>query len=386
MPHVSDISRRMRSFVATSNIAIYLSVFLGVLLLIVIIWRSFGWFEIKRDFVVWNVSYLEKQWWVPDGSLIPVVWTLKIWPYKDLRNQRYQFVWSPKVLQFWLYNFTLTEGKRFFNEIASKGTKIQGVMESTQYQNSSESNDSSTSNNQSQFEQLKDDFLWNKNLRIVSDQSLWLNFQHAKTFLMDTGFIIQTANVTYSSYNKNREIFFMGTDSGVLLSLQELFKKDWGMATGGPLYDATSQSYTHPNLVVCPINCRHRIETLVDSAQNSIVMYQQYITDSSIQHILKKKKQEWIMIQLILWQNDSNSSNGSLDEKIFLDAMKDIIKYQSSPYVHAKAILVDNQFLLIGSMNMSANSLDNNREIGILLLDPEHIRYFTNVFTKDWRK
>lgn len=33
------------------------------------------------------------------------------------------------------------------------------------------------------------------------------------------------------------------------------------------------------------------------------------------------------------------------------------------PYVHTKMILIDKKILLLGSMNLSANSLDNNREI-----------------------
>jgi phosphatidylserine/phosphatidylglycerophosphate/cardiolipin synthase-like enzyme len=34
-------------------------------------------------------------------------------------------------------------------------------------------------------------------------------------------------------------------------------------------------------------------------------------------------------------------------------------------------------------MNMSATSIDKNREIGIILMQPEHIRYFNAVFAKD---
>jgi len=33
------------------------------------------------------------------------------------------------------------------------------------------------------------------------------------------------------------------------------------------------------------------------------------------------------------------------------------------PYLHTKMILIDDEILLLGSMNLSANSLDNNREI-----------------------
>ena len=56
------------------------------------------------------------------------------------------------------------------------------------------------------------------------------------------------------------------------------------------------------------------------------------------------------------------------------------------PYVHTKMILIDQKILLLGSMNLSANSLDNNREIWILLLDPQLITAFLDQFRADWEK
>jgi hypothetical protein len=50
-----------------------------------------------------------------------------------------------------------------------------------------------------------------------------------------------------------------------------------------------TQDMLHPNLVVCPFNCRPRLEALLNHAQKSIVMYQQYIADKRIQDILTEK-------------------------------------------------------------------------------------------------
>lgn len=40
------------------------------------------------------------------------------------------------------------------------------------------------------------------------------------------------------------------------------------------------------------------------------------------------------------------------------------------PYVHAKAIFVDGEIGYIGSINFTQNSIDNNREVGLLFLEP----------------
>ena len=62
----------------------------------------------------------------------------------------------------------------------------------------------------------------------------------------------------------------------------------------------TKMDALHPNLVVCPFNCRKRIEALLNHAQSSIVMYQQYIADNDIQKILSAKKNDGVDIKLIL--------------------------------------------------------------------------------------
>jgi phosphatidylserine/phosphatidylglycerophosphate/cardiolipin synthase-like enzyme len=55
-------------------------------------------------------------------------------------------------------------------------------------------------------------------------------------------------------------------------------------------------------------------------------------------------------------------------------------------YNHTKMILIDHKTLLLGSMNLSANSLDNNREIWILLIDPTIIDEFSSQFYSDRKK
>lgn len=84
-------------------------------------------------------------------------------------------------------------------------------------------------------------------------------------------------------------------------------------------------------------------------------------------------------------KNSSSNNEKNTDEK-FYDSLGNMLQKQANPYVHAKAILVDDQFLLIGSMNMSDMSLDKNREIGILLMNKAQIDTFKKTFLKDWEK
>jgi len=58
------------------------------------------------------------------------------------------------------------------------------------------------------------------------------------------------------------------------------------------------------------------------------------------------------------------------------------ILYLTRPYVHAKMILVDNH-VFIGSQNFSTTSLDNNREVGIMLAGQGLVQNAYQVFRKD---
>ena len=54
-------------------------------------------------------------------------------------------------------------------------------------------------------------------------------------------------------------------------------------------------------------------------------------------------------------------------------------------YNHTKIIIIDHSVMLLGSMNMSANSLDNNREYGVIIRDPGLIAQVESGFEADWK-
>ena len=62
------------------------------------------------------------------------------------------------------------------------------------------------------------------------------------------------------------------------------------------------------------------------------------------------------------------------------------VKLIRSPYIHAKLVLADGTRGWIGSENFSANSLDNNRELGILLRHPDILKTLAATFEQDWAK
>ena len=53
-------------------------------------------------------------------------------------------------------------------------------------------------------------------------------------------------------------------------------------------------------------------------------------------------------------------------------------------YMHAKIIVVDNKVAFVGSENISTQSLDQNRELGIIVSDPSALNTLQTTFQNDW--
>ena len=139
-----------------------------------------------------------------------------------------------------------------------------------------------------------------------------------------------------------------------------------------------SHSDLHPNLVVCNINCREVITHLLSWAQHSIAIETQYLTDPQLFDILANQSEK-LDLKMIFSNTESVSDLPSY-------FWNNKVRLMKKPYLHTKMILIDDEILLLGSMNLSANSLDNNREIWILINDPDLIWEFKKSFAQDWEK
>ena len=279
-------------------------------------------------------------------------------PGESLSKEVSEFNSTQNTLNLRTYEFTHPEFKSTLKNLAQNDVNVRIIVEDNKYQQF-----------QNTLKVLIQDFSWYSNIQLKSDKQMGTEYQHAKVNLIDSGFIIQTANLTKSSFASNREHFFQSYDSGVRNSLKNIFDKD---RNGEKL----TMKDIHPNLVICNINCRGVIEQLLNSAQNSIIIQTQYITDDALRTILKTKK-DLPEFKMLVADTDSNTD---LVRAFWPDHAKKFTQY----YNHTKMILIDHKILLLGSMNLSSNSLDKNREIWILLLDLTIIDEFATQFGKDW--
>ena len=330
-------------------------VLLVIFVLVVIFLIDIKWWP-------WYWNTLQKEEFNSENffeNLKIIPWTILQWPSNDLYSRYWEFLKNTdEYLKLETYDFTNKFFKTHFQGISNRWVPVQIILENNKYQQY-----------QNTFRQLQEYFSENKNIELRSDEQMWTSYVHAKVTLNEDGFRIQTANLTKSSFESNREHFFYSNDSDFHESLEKLLDADW-------VWDDLSTLDLHPNLVVCPLNCRDVIKTLLESAEKSIVIQTQYITDKEILDILHKKSEQ-VDMAIIVADTDDNYDLVSY----FWPSIARTLKMH---YNHTKMILVDEKYLLIGSMNLSANSLDNNREIWIILMDTWDIVVFEKWFKQDW--
>ena len=294
-----------------------------------------------------------------------VTWILLSWPHATNRDKRsHALSNNTSFLYGRIYDITYNNAIYRLQQ-QSERYPITFIVENKKYQQYGDD-----------FKKLEAKFSW-YNISVLKDQQLGINLTHAKTFVGDTYWVIQTANLNRTSFVDNREHFFISQDAVIRDNLIWLFLLDQKKIANPS--SVTPQDYTNllttfsPNLLICPLNCRQTIEGIVVNAQERIRISAQYITDQSILNILKRKKN--LDIRILTNKFDANRN-------LIRALGQDAIVFETHVYNHDKLLLIDN-VLIIWSMNLSENALDNNREIGIVLTDPLMIQQAESLFSKE---
>ena len=108
------------------------------------------------------------------------------------------------------------------------------------------------------------------------------------------------------------------------------------------------------------------------------------MNDPGIEQALANAEQHGVKVQVIL---PSPSGSGSSSNSNGIATIKQGgVQVREDPrlYMHAKIIVVDGQKAFVGSENISTQSLDQNRELGILVSDASVMHTLEQTFQQDW--
>jgi len=181
-----------------------------------------------------------------------------------------------------------------------------------------------------------------------------------------------TANLTRAAFASNREYLALLTDPTEVAELGALFEADWARTPHAP------RSHT---LVAAPHNARERIAALISSAQSILDVAAEEMVDAAAIRLLGEAAARGVAVRVLMSGEPTDSSAAG---RAALVRAGFGVRLLAKPYIHAKLILADDTRLYVGSVNLSARSLDRNREVGVLLSSRPVLELAKSTFERDW--
>jgi phosphatidylserine/phosphatidylglycerophosphate/cardiolipin synthase-like enzyme len=203
-------------------------------------------------------------------------------------------------------------------------------------------------------------------------------FTHEKSAVIDGEALIFTANATRSSVSRNREFGAALDDPADVAEIATAFEADWNRAPFEP---------RSLDLIWSPANSRDRLTEFIRSAQTSIEVYAASAQDDGLIQTLAEAGQRGVRVRML-----SSPARGEDAEDGNADGLNQLqrggvdVRLLKSPYVHAKVFIVDGARAFLGSQNISATSLNLNRELGVIFSDPAAVKRISATFQTDWNK
>lgn len=206
-------------------------------------------------------------------------------------------------------------------------------------------------------------------------------YTHAKVMLIDdaTAYIM-TCNLSRSglggsSAAANREYGVIDTDAGDVAEVNAIFQADWNRTP--------TPALTQSRLVVSPVNARTDVTALIASAKSTLHIEDEEMYDAASVQALIAAAQRGVNVEVTLPSSAASSSDeASAVAQLTQGGVH--VRYLQAPYMHAKLIVVDGTLAFTGSENFSSTSLDQNREIGVIIADTQALTTFESVFGQDW--
>ena len=188
------------------------------------------------------------------------------------------------------------------------------------------------------------------------------NFTHAKCVIVDAATAwIMTMNVTFSSPSQNREYLAIDTDPDDVAEAEAVFQADHALTTANVV----------GKLLVAPVNARGGVLGLVQNAASKLDLEGESLSDATLVPSLVDAKNRGVAVRVVL--SDSTPSNAMATAVQTLQASGIPVNKVSTPYIHSKAIVADDALAYVGSANFTQNSLDSNREIGLVISNPSEV-------------
>ncbi len=204
-------------------------------------------------------------------------------------------------------------------------------------------------------------------------------YTHQKSITVDGAkSLIMTGNLDSTYYSSDRDYGVFDNDAADIAAIDRVFDAD---------YAKTSITPTDgDNLVWSPTDSQSELISLINGAQHSLDVQELEFGDTALVDAVVAAENRGVAVRVVGMNPSSYQSNFQQ----VVDAGGTVVTYSSSTglYVHAKAIVADNGTatakVFAGSENFSDNSLNNNRELGLIVNDAGVLTGVESTFDTDF--
>jgi PLD-like domain/Putative Ig domain len=204
-------------------------------------------------------------------------------------------------------------------------------------------------------------------------------YTHQKTITVnDDESYISTGNFDTTYYATSRDYGVFDTDANDVAAIVAVFNADYAHTSITPS--------DGDDLVWSPTDSQTRLLALINGATKTLDIEQEEFSDTAIVNAIVAASKRGVAVRIVLEDPSSYSSEVSEVEA----AGAQVTGYSSSTgfYIHAKTIIADDgtsaQKAFAGSENFSSNSLNDNRELGLIVSDAGVVNGLETTFDGDF--
>jgi cardiolipin synthase A/B len=217
---------------------------------------------------------------------------------------------------------------------------------------------------------------------MVTWSSPRFRYAHQKTVIIDgTEAVIMTANLTSQYYATSRDFLVLDTGRADVAAITAVFDADFTRSAVRP-GDGS-------DLVWSPTDSQDQLLGLINGATRRLRIYSEEMDDTAVEDALIKAARRGVDVQVC-----GENQSGEYDRAYSRLAQAGIrISYYSSStgfYIHGKVIEADygtaHAKVFIGSENFSSTSLNDNRELGLIISSHAVMSAIASTFAADFRK
>ncbi|MGQ4514647.1 phospholipase D-like domain-containing protein [Streptomyces sp. DW26H14] len=187
-------------------------------------------------------------------------------------------------------------------------------------------------------------------------------YTHQKTITVDaTKSLVLTGNLTSQYYSTGRDYGVFTDDTRDVASIEKVFNADYA--------DTAITPTDGDHLLWSPTDSRSRLLSVINGATSKLDVEELELSDSAVVDAIVARAKAGVAVRVVL----ETPSDYASEVSAIKAAGGKVVGYSDPDgfYIHAKAMVADyglsTQQVEAGSMNVSSNSLSNNRELGLIL-------------------